>query len=296
MPALNNTQMSKKDISKILEKGSGRQRVLLLSEDIARSKFDKERLLADQDFKALFESIKNPKDIKIYNRFKLIDNTVNNAVHVLNEHRIALREHAAILRGYCLLWDGYQRTEEMINLILHENKNIRERKSIVEKVLKVYSKDFNSPFALLAKSSVDPEGYLNIDIETTGRPKKSKSDKGLLTLHNVMWVTEKKIREMGVRCITYAQAILDFMDESGYKVKTYQIRINELLDDVYEDKALWHKYSSKYFDAKDESGDLLFLRRSDRLRYNFTIFPDMSALMVDKALYDQFKIDYLGHE
>ena len=72
--------MAKKDIGKILLTGSPKQRILLIVEDIARGKHFQKKLLTDTEFTQLSNSFIKPNEIKLYNEFRKLDETVTSAI------------------------------------------------------------------------------------------------------------------------------------------------------------------------------------------------------------------------
>jgi hypothetical protein len=68
--------MSKKDISKILTKGTAKQRLLLIAEDVARGRYSKDKILTDHEFNQISDSFKTPNEIKLWNKWKRIDESI----------------------------------------------------------------------------------------------------------------------------------------------------------------------------------------------------------------------------
>jgi hypothetical protein len=96
--------MAKKDIGKILTTGSPKQRILLIAEDIARSKYFQEKLLTDSDFNQLSNSFKKPNEIKLWNEFRKLDETVTNAIVNLQGKMFEVLMNYSNLRGYILVY------------------------------------------------------------------------------------------------------------------------------------------------------------------------------------------------
>ena len=115
--------MAKKDIGKILTTGSTKQRLLLLAEDNARAKYSQERLLTDHEINQLSNSFKKPNEIKLWNEFRRLDDTVTNAIVNLQGLKFEVLMNYSNLRGYILVWNSIENTELLVNSVLHEIKD-----------------------------------------------------------------------------------------------------------------------------------------------------------------------------
>jgi len=117
--------MAKKDIGKILTTGSPKQRILLIAEERARSKFFKERLLTEGEFNQLSNSFKKPNEIKLWNEFRSLDETITNAIINLQGKMFEVLMNYSNLRGYILVWNTIENAELLVNSVLHEIKTRR---------------------------------------------------------------------------------------------------------------------------------------------------------------------------
>lgn len=270
--------MSKKDIAKVITSGTAKEKVSLLTEDVAKRKSGLEPALTEDDFQTLLKSIKKVGEVRLYNQFRKIDQTVTTGLYVLNQSRVLYRMHISDLRGYTLLWESYQRAEELSNFILHETKDQNERARIAKKAIS-YTE------FILANLEIDGEGYVEIRIDAA-----DGTDTASL-IKAISGVRRQAEKEIG-RTLGYAQALLDYMDERDFKVKTYQDQVRNIINDVQSDKALWLKYSSQ--DKRGlKKGELK--REVERERV-FGIYPDPSDIQMDKAAYNHFKKNVVGYE
>ena len=267
--------MSKKDISKILTTGTAKQRVLLIAEDIAKGKFSRDRLLTDYEFNQLRDSFKKPNEITLWNKFRRADETVINAIVNLQTVMFETRMHYSNLRGYILVWDTIQEAELLSNHILHEIKDIKERSRISTEACKLNS-------FLMAKSEPDQEGYIKIDID--------KEDKKH-TLWDVMNNVKKEAVTSAIKFISWKEALLDYMDEEGFNVKTYKEEIDELTEKIYTPVIGWTKY---------QEGDKTFSGephpRVDKFKELYSVAPNVRKLEVDPEIYSWYKKRYLTNE
>ena len=122
--------MAKKDIGKILTTGSPKQKILLIAEDRARHRYFQEELLTDSDFNQLFNSLKKPNEIKLWKEFRELDETVSNAIVNLQGILFEVKMNYSNLRGYILVWNSIENAELLVNSVLHEIKDPKERKRI----------------------------------------------------------------------------------------------------------------------------------------------------------------------
>lgn len=270
--------MSKKDISKVITSGTAKEKIFLLTEDVAKRKSGLDPILSEENFHTLLGSIKKAQEVRLYNQFRKIDQTVTTGLYVLNQSRVLYRVHVSDLRGYALLWESYQRAEELANLILHETKDQEERASIARKAVSYTD-------LILAELRVDSEGYVEVKVDGTQVANTASLIKA------IAGVKQQAEKEIG-RTLGYAQALLDYMDERGFKIKTYQDQVKDIISDVQTDKALWSKYSTQ---NKDDSKQGKLRREFERERM-FGIYPDPSKIQMDKAAYNHFKKNVVGYE
>ena len=283
--------MSKKDISKILKQGTAKQRALLLAEDIARGKHNKDKILTSHEFNEVTDSFRKPNEIKIYEKFRSADRIVTNALLNLQGLKYEALMNCANLRGYIILWNSIENTEQIVNTILHEIKDKKERKRIAEKGTK-------GGRLLLSKNTVDEEAYLEIEIDFLKesftdengkmigfkeKPILNKSNSLLFLMNNV----KRDVIASATKFISWSQALEDFMEEEGFEIKTYKDLLNSMRGDLYK-PLIWNKYS------QEATTFIGFPKRADNLKSKYSIAPDIEAIEVDKDIYNYFKTEFLG--
>ena len=282
--------MGKKDIGKILTTGSTRQRLLLIVEDIARGKYFQERLLTESEFNQLSDSFKKPNEIKLWREFKEIDETITNALVNLQGLLYDVKRRYSDLRGYILTWNAIENAETLVNSVLHEIRDVKERRRIAKDGAKGVNLLFSETFS-------DEEGYINIDIDfeedsyedEDGKPIGFK-DKPRKTKKYCLWEIMNNVKrdaqETAIKYLSWESAILDYMDEKGFNVKTYKTAIRNLTKQVYEPVIGWGKYYGKL-----NTG--VYHPRLEELLKQYSICPDIKDLKIDEDQYTWFRRYFL---
>ena len=285
--------MAKKDISKLLTTGSPKQRLLLIAEDIARGKYFQDKLLTDHEFNQLSESFKKPNDIKLWNKFIRLDETVANAINNLQGVKFEVLMNYSNLRGYILVWNSIENTELLVNSVLHEIKDPKDRKRIAEDGAKGID-------LLFSKTEPDQEGYIEIKVdfekdsykdengERIGfkdKPRKTKEYSLWYVMNNV----KKEVETSVIKYLSWETALLDFMEDKGFNVKTYKENIKQMTTQVYSPIIGWAKYSGELNTGLPHT-------RLDEIIKKYTICPNMDELKVDEYQYNWFKVNILGDE
>lgn len=265
--------MAKKNIDKVLTSGSPKQRLLLIAEERARGKYFKERLLTEGEFNKLNESFRKPNEVKLWNEFKNLDDTITNAIINLQGKMFEVLMNYSNLRGYILVWNTIENAELLVNSVLHEIKNQEERRRIA----KAGATNVN---ILLVKTEPDQEGYIDINID----PKEEK-----ISLQYAMNNVKKEVETSVIRYLSWERAILDFMEERGFNVKTYKEQIKIMTAKIYEPIIGWDKYSG-------EISSPLSHPRLERIVKKYAICPNMDDLKVDEEEYNWFKRYFLDGE
>jgi hypothetical protein len=265
--------MAKKNIDKVLTSGSPKQRLLLIAEERARGKYFKERLLTEGEFNKLNESFRKPNEVKLWNEFRNLDDTITNAIINLQGKMFEVLMNYSNLRGYILVWNTIENAELLVNSVLHEIKNQEERRRIA----KAGATDVN---ILLVKTEPDQEGYIDINID----PKEEK-----ISLQYAMNNVKKEVETSVIQYLSWERATLDFMEERGFNVKTYKEQIKIMTAKIYEPIIGWDKYSG-------EISSPLSHPRLERIVKKYAICPNMDDLKVDEEEYNWFRRYFLDGE
>jgi hypothetical protein len=285
--------MVKKDIGKLLTTGSPKQRLLLIAEDTARGKYFQDKLLTDHEFNQLSESFKKPNEIKLWNEWRRIDETVANAINNLQGVKFEVLMNYSNLRGYILVWNSIEYTELLVNSVLHEIKDPKDRKRIAEDGAKGID-------LLFSKTEPDQEGYIEIKIDFEldsykdengkligfkDKPKKTKEYSLWYVMNNV----KKEVENSVIKYLSWETALLDFMEDKGFNVKTYKENIKQMTTEVYSPIIGWAKYSGELNIGIPHP-------RLEEIIKKYAICPNRGELKVDEAMYSWFKVNILGDE
>lgn len=276
--------MAKKDIGKILTTGTPRQRMLLIAEDIARGKYFQDKLLSDSDYNKLKESFRKPNEIKLWNEFYRLDDTVTNAIINLQGLLFEVKMHYSNLRGYILVWDTLQNTELLVNSVLHEIKDTKERIRIAEEGAE--SSNF-----FFCNTEPDQEGYLDIKVDFQ-KEKKVDKEKKRFTFWELMNNVKKEVETSVIKYLSWERAILDFIEERGFNVKTYKERIKDMGDQA-RSRIIWIE---RYTGNVKAINTFMPRPRLEELMKKYILCPNVEELQVDEAQYSWYRRYFLDEK
>lgn len=286
--------MAKKDISKILTTGTPLKRMLLITEDIARGRYYKDKLLTDHEFNQLSDSFKKPNEIKLWNKFRRAEETVANALINLQGGLFEVKMNYSNLRGYILVWNSIENAELLVNSVLHEIKDPQERKRIAENGAKGID-------LLFSKTEPDKEGYIDIKVDFEkdiyrdengnrinykDNPRKTKEYSLWYVMNNVKRETTTSV----IKWLSWEKALQDYIEEQGFNIKTYRDKIQEMRDKVYTPIIGWAKYSGEINIGVEINPKLKELLKK------YAICPNIDELDINKEEYDFFKNVIIGDE
>ena len=281
--------MSKKDIGKLLTTGTAKQRLLLIAEDRARVTYGEERILTDSDFNKLLDSFKKPNEIKLYNQFLGYTKAVNIGVLNLQGLKYEATRNYSDLRGYILLLNSYENSELLVNSILNEIKDPIER----DRLAKIGA---SGSSLLFSEAVVDKEGFIDIQTnvkkttkDSKGNPKNKEILENQLTLWEVMNNVKRKAETSAIRYLSWEKALLDFMEDKGFNVKTYKDKIELLSTEIWAPIIHWAKYYG-------ENNTGLSKPRVEKLLSKYKIAPDRQLYEIDEAEYNFFRKEIIGDE
>jgi hypothetical protein len=269
--------MAKLEIGKLLTTGTPKQRILLIAEEVARSTFNQENLLTEHEFNQLSDSFKKPNEVKLWNRFLKLDKDVTNGIFNLQGKKYEVLMHYSNLRGYILLWNSIEYAELLVNSVLHEIKDTKERKLIADNAAKGID-------IILCKTEPDPDGYIEIKIDH-----ESSNRESVFSLWVVMNNVKKEVESAIVKYKSWEAALYDFMEDAGFNVKTYKDIIKRMGKDVYTPIIDWDKYSGKHIEGISTK-----VIHSTIKRYN--LCPNVEDLPIDEVEYNYYRVKILGDE
>jgi len=280
--------MAKKDISKILTTGSLKQRILLVAEQRARHTYGKELILTDHEFNQLSDSFKKSNEIRLWNEWNKHAVKVIGAISNLQGLMFEVQVNYSNLRGYILVWNSIENAELLVNSVLHEIKDPKERKRIAESGAKGVD-------LLFSKTAPDQEGYIDIKIDfekQTYKGKKYNEEPDVTKEYSLLYImnnVKEEATASAIRFISWRQAILDYMEENNFNIKTYKEILQGFTDRVYTPIIGWEKYSG-------EINTGLPHPQVEKLLKKYAITPKIEELEVNEEEYNRFKIDFLGDE
>lgn len=286
--------MAKKDIGKILTTGSPKQRILLITEDIARGRYFKDRLLTDHEFNQLSDSFKKPNEIKLWNKFRRAEETVANALINLQGGLFEVKMNYSNLRGYILVWNSIENTELLVNSVLHEIKDPKERKRIAEDGAKGIN-------LLFSKTEPDQEGYIEIKVDFEKDSYKDENgkwigykDKPRKTKEYSLWYVMNNVKReattSAIKWLSWEKALQDYIEEQGFNIKTYKDKIQEMRDEVYTPIIGWAKYYGELNIGVEVNPKL------NELLEKYAICPNIEELEINIEEYNFFKNVIIGDE
>ena len=189
---------------------------------LARQRFktvflDKTGGLSKEEAGEVLAHIVTPHQNKTLSEYRAIDRRIRGAITTLQARLQELRGYKAHLRGYILLWDTIEKAELMINSILHEVKDTKERKRIAKA---------EKPLMLFVDPQIDREGFISLETGYT----KSKGNKQTPLLKSQIENITQSIIRSSISYISCHEATEDYMKNKGFKVKAY----SQLLDHLKE--------------------------------------------------------------
>lgn len=280
--------MAKKDISKILTTGSLKQRILLVAEQRARFTYGKEPILTDHEFNQISDSFKKSNEIKLWNEWNKHAVKITGALSNLQGLMFEVQVNYSNLRGYILVWNSLENAELLVNSVLHQIKDPEERKKIAESGTKGVD-------LLFSKTATDQEGYIDIEIDfekQTHKGKKYNEELDVTKEYSLLYIMNNVKAEAitsAIRFLSWRQAILDYMEETGFNVKTYKEILQGFTNRVYTPIIGWAKYSG-------EINTGLPHPPIEKLLKKYDITPKIEELEVDEVVYNMFKKEFLGDE
>lgn len=280
--------MAKKNISKILTTGSVKQRLLLVAEQRARATYGKELILTENEYNQLSDSFKKSNEIKLWNVWSNNGTKIVGAIANLQGLLFEAKMNYSNLRGYILVWNSIENAELLVNSVLHEIKDPLERKRIAEAGTKGVD-------MLFSKTYPDKEGYIDIKVDfekETYKGKKQNKEPDVTKKYSLLYVmnnVKEEATASAIKFLSWRQAILDYMDETGFNVKTYKEILEGFTEQIYNPIIGWAKYSG-------EINTGLAHPQVEKLLKKYAITPKIGELEVDEEEYNRFKIDFLGDE
>jgi len=290
--------MNKKiDISKILAKGSAKQRALIYFNNIGEKNRqpgtgkDIERagkgFLTEAEERQLHASFKTDAEINLYNRYNKLLKAIYQKTTALAAMLFQYRESIASLTGYCLLYHGYTEFADTLSGLYFETKTPEEKK----KVLTYLEKHKLYLWAEIGPGK-DPDtdgirllpGY---DLPKGKDWKAPKIPRQTPKIRDVVEAYSKRAKGDMANCKAVLKALRDMIAETGFKVEEQIDGLDRIDKDLKEDKAPLPKFSRQKTEAGLLTGD--DLKRKKQLEEIFGpnwLFPEYDEVEMDEELYN----------
>jgi hypothetical protein len=271
--------MAKKDIGKVLTTGSAKQKALLLAEHMARVVSGKEGLVTPAEFTEIAESFKTSREIRLWNEYLAHGKNVTSAINNLQGLKFEIVGHYFNLRGHILVWLEIESAELLANSLLHEVTDPGERKRIARDGLVGVN-------LLFAQIETDPEGYIKL---LTGYEDDAKGLASPDTLRYAFSAILRATEGAIVRYLSWEKALLDYMDETGYNIKTHRDHLKNLGNQIRKPVITWEKYQGKLVGGKSKPA-------LEKLLERYNVHPRIEELEIDQQEYNFFLKVMLGYE
>ena len=286
--------MSKKNIGKILEKGSAKQRMILLSNHVAETATDKPGFLSPVEFDTLVESFKTPAEIKLYRRYKEANKALQALLPYLSQLRLLYNIEIAKIEGLCLLHFTYGETQELVNRTLSSIKDETQRAELLEAFIQNSSFLFANPKKDIERHGEGEEQELTEWYELSiTEPRRRKFETGGEDITFTMMALGRKNRAMSLlsRIKTLLKALRDYIEENDFRIETYTDFIDTIEKEVTKEDPIFQRYSKKAFlksaETEEEKEKLLGI-------FGDTFFmPDYDEAVINQKEYDKYRSSYL---
>lgn len=272
-----------KDISKILSKGTPRQRIILLATDIAEKNLGGKGLLTPSEIKTLSDTFKTQNEIALYNKFRKMEPLVRNSIAMLYQYKNAYREQIAFINGYTLYWDSLGEIRELINDILHKIKDKKLRNEILKTAI---GKKF-----LLVEFTESKRDKGFIDLDTTSS--KGMDYANLNGFEGLIKAHKSKAEGILVDFKTLLKATRDAIEEVGFNVKPYIEICNKAEEELRKlggsESVALPKYSKsalkKLFEEKEFPTNMNLLEKDFG---KYWVYPEYDEIEIDEKKYKEF--------
>jgi len=269
--------MNKKDIEKILKQGSARQRAQLLAEDTAHYRIHHKSFLSENLIKALNHNFKTSAEIAWLNKFRAGEKVVINAMGYLKQLQLAYEVSTAYLTGYCLLWDQYQREEELLNRLLVTVKIEEHAKAITGELTSGASDPLLGHIKWVRKGLKEGE----IQIQTRELPPRKLTreiaNKGGYGIEDLIDIYSQKVTEELLEAKALGLAILEYMKEEKFTIKPYRDTVKDILKDLRRDRAVIPKFSKKLGGKLTKNLNKTQGKQTEDLMSKYWVFADPDA-------------------
>lgn len=236
--------------------------------------------LSEEELYNLINSIteEGPIAINILERHLVIEKNIQEQIQKLQLYYYEAKSLINSLRSYIYMFSMLENAETLSNIILDHIKDIDERKKVAEYATKKTNFIFNH---LLFTD----EGYINI--ESNYKASQNSEENNEPNFLELVEMTRKNLKDIIIRCLSLAKAILDSMKDNDFLYDPYKnqvIRIQKLLKRPVTN---WTKYIGEL--QVKNTNEIPEFERLRNLLKQYSISLDTKKLKVDKKQYDFFR-------
>lgn len=270
----------KKDLGKIVSSGTPTQRALLLAEVVAHANYTREILLTEDELRRLRDSFRSPKEIALYNKFNRLDRLISGAINVYQGGHYEALYRLTRLKGWLLYWDAIEEAEVIFNCLLLESfpDDAKKRSKVAKNSIK------GSGF-IYGEFIVEEDGVVKLEVEKTEGERKS--------LREALDDMREGLIQSVTRQLSWEKALLDVMEDEGFKVKTYKNIIKRVSDELKGQLGLWGRHSAENQEKYSSLGKIRKTRLQSLLLRSYNYEIDISKIEVNQADYDYFRAQHL---
>jgi DNA-binding transcriptional MerR regulator len=174
------------------------------------------------------------------------------------------------INGYTLLWDAYQREEDLLNSILYELEQSKDKK-LRDKVTK---KILNS-HRLMSKTKLEEDGFISIDVGSSRERGRDKEEDYNLRYLIQGWA----LRSMQTmkRAKATIIAIRQVLEDLGLNLKSVKATLKAFEEQFSKDWALLPKYSRYTIGELGELGE-----KAKDLFTDYQVYPNYEEIEPDE--------------
>ena len=270
----------KKDLGKIVSSGTPTQRALLLAEVVAHANYTREILLTEDELRRLRDSFRSPKEIALYNKFNRLDRLISGAINVYQGGHYEALYRLTQLKGWLLYWDAIEEAELIFNCLLLDSfpDDAKKRSKLAKNSIK------GSGF-IYGEFIVEDDGVVKLEVEKTEGERRS--------LREALDGMREGLIQSVTRQISWEKALLDVMEDEGFKVKTYKNIIKRVSDELKGQLGLWGRHSAENQEKYSSLGKIRKTRLQSLLLRSYNYEIDITKIEVNQADYDYFRAQHL---
>lgn len=287
------TKIVNKNIAKILEKGTPRQRMLLLANHIAETATNKPGFLSDSEFAALVESFKSPAEIRLYKKYKAVNSALQSLLPYLAQLRLSYRVEYTRIEGYSLLSRSYSNFEISFNAMLYNIKDKKQRTDLLNSFIKNSIVHFAIPQKTIKKFGDMESEFLTLSIVQPDNRTHTRARK--ITLSEIIEDHRKRAMKLLSSIKTLLKALKDYIDENDIQLTAYNDFIKEVENEITKDSPSTRRiHSSKeeqktLFDHSDFQNLRFWMEYSNERNF----YPKYDEAEIDQIEYNHYRSNYL---